>query len=66
MKKINGGEMKTEHRFIQVGAGGQYPNSWSFQKCVFCGETFTHYYQKESWNEALKKEGISKYCQIKS
>jgi len=54
--------MKKQHRFIQVSAGGTFPNSWSFKKCRYCGVTLTHYYQRESFEEALKRAGISKFC----
>jgi len=55
-----------KHRFIQVSAGGNYPDSWSFLKCENCGVTITHYYQRETFTEALKREKISVECKKES
>ena len=53
----------TEHQFQQHNAGGNtFETSWSFQKCKKCGVCFTHKYHIESFEEALKREGIPKEC----
>ena len=59
-------EKENQHDFIQMEAGGTgFERSWSHQKCKKCGQTFTHYYNVESYEEAKKKAGISNLCQTK-
>jgi len=63
MKEENINLGKKYHQWVQVEAGGVFPNSWSFQKCKKCGAVVTHYYQRESFSEALKREGLTEFCE---
>ena len=55
--------MKTAHKFQQDEAGGNtFERSWSHQRCKNCGRAFTHYYNTESYWDAMEKAGVPLDC----